>query len=103
VANEANKAGVTFDQLNKLASQVAELPNLHFRGLMAIPQKTDNIAMQRQQFASVRRALASLNQSGFSLDTLSMGMSHDLEAAIAEGATIIRVGTAIFGPRKKPQ
>ncbi|NOY72140.1 MAG: YggS family pyridoxal phosphate-dependent enzyme [Gammaproteobacteria bacterium] len=101
VANETRKAGVTFAQLNELAFQIAELPRLQLRGLMAIPQKMDTFKQQRKQFASVRHAADSLNQSKLNIDTLSMGMSHDLEAAIAEGATLVRVGTALFGTRAK--
>lgn len=101
VANETRKAGVTLAQLNELAFQIAELPRLQLRGLMAIPQKMDTFKQQRKQFSSVRRAAESLNQSKLNIDTLSMGMSHDLEAAIAEGATLVRVGTALFGTRAK--
>ncbi len=101
VANEPRKAGVTLAQLDKLAFQIAELPRLQLRGLMAIPQKMDTFKQQRKQFSSVRRAAESLNQSRLNIDTLSMGMSHDLEAAIAEGATFVRVGTALFGTRAK--
>ena len=78
---------------------MAALPNLKLRGLMAIPEPTDDMPLARQRFAMLRELRDSLNKAGMALDTLSMGMSHDLEAAILEGATIVRVGTAIFGER----
>jgi len=99
ITNESTKEGVTIDQLNELAFQIAELPRLQLKGLMAIPQKTNNFKQQREQFASLRCAADSLNNAGLNLDTLSMGMSSDMEAAIAEGATLLRIGTAIFGSR----
>jgi PLP dependent protein len=77
------------------------LPHLTLRGLMAIPEPTEDVALLRSRFALLRQLRDRLNMDGFALDTLSMGMSHDLEAAIAEGATIVRVGTAIFGERLK--
>ncbi len=101
MTNETTKGGVTIDQLNELAFQIAELPRLQLKGLMAIPQKTDNFKQQREQFASLRCAAESLNNAGLTLDTLSMGMSSDMEAAIAEGATLLRIGTAIFGSRSE--
>ncbi|VAW45526.1 UPF0001 protein YggS [hydrothermal vent metagenome] len=80
---------------------MAELPHLKLRGLMAIPQKTEGQEAQRQPFAKMRTLLEQLNQQypEWALDTLSMGMSADLEAAIMEGATIVRIGTDIFGAR----
>jgi len=75
------------------------LPRLRLRGLMAIPEPTPDVALQRARFASLRAMRNELNAAGFALDTLSMGMSDDLEAAIAEGSTLVRVGTAIFGSR----
>ena len=82
-----------------LAENLSKLKRIKLRGLMAIPQASSDIQQQRKSFANLRKQLEHLNQNGFELDTLSMGMSGDLEAAIAEGATIVRVGTAIFGKR----
>jgi len=99
VSEENSKSGVSFDELTDLAHDVSLLSGIHLRGLMAIPVATDNIDLQRQAFAKVRKAMEALNQQGYNLDTLSMGMSGDMDAAIAEGATIVRIGTAIFGAR----
>jgi pyridoxal phosphate enzyme (YggS family) len=99
VAGEDSKGGVGFAELPALASAVAALPRLKLRGLMCLPPEEDVPARQRHWFAKVREALEQLNGAGLGLDTLSMGMSGDLEAAIEEGATLIRVGTALFGPR----
>lgn len=99
ISDEHTKSGIQAEQLLDLASAVRELPNLQLRGLMAIPAPEDDFAKQRKAFAAVRGLLETLNAQGFQLDTLSMGMTNDLEAAIAEGATIIRIGTAIFGTR----
>lgn len=100
----ANKSGVSPDELPELAQQVAALPRLRLRGLMCIPEPLDSPAEQRAIFRRVRELLESLRAQGLLLDTLSMGMSDDLEAAIAEGSTLVRVGRAIFGsrPRKAP-
>lgn len=100
IDQEASKAGVSLDELPDLAHQVAALPRLQLRGLMAIPAPSQGEAQQRASFARVREALEALQAQGLALDTLSMGMSGDLEAAVAEGATLIRVGTDIFGPRR---
>jgi pyridoxal phosphate enzyme (YggS family) len=99
VAGEDSKGGVGFAELPALASAVAALPRLKLRGLMCLPPEEDDPARQRHWFAKVREALEQLNTAGLGLDTLSMGMSGDLEAAIEEGATLIRIGTALFGPR----
>lgn len=99
VNNEARKSGVTLSELPSLAASVAALPNLKVRGLMAIPQMTHDKTLQRQNFRLLADAQIQLNKAGYELDTLSMGMSGDLGAAVAEGATIVRVGTAIFGER----
>ncbi|MDB6090874.1 MAG: YggS-like protein [Gammaproteobacteria bacterium] len=99
VAGEESKGGVSLAELPALATLVAALPRLKLRGLMCIPPDEDDPARQRGWFAKLRHALAGLNEAGMGLDTLSMGMSGDLEAAILEGATIVRVGTALFGPR----
>jgi hypothetical protein len=84
-----------------LAKAVGGLPNLRLRGLMAIPEPSDDVALQRRRFSELRRLKENLCAQGLELDTLSMGMSGDLEAAIAEGATVVRVGTAIFGERAR--
>jgi pyridoxal phosphate enzyme (YggS family) len=101
VSGEASKSGVAPAEVPALCRAVASLPNLKLRGLMAIPEPTEDMMLLRSWFASVRQLLDDLNREGLALDTLSMGMSHDLEAAILEGATIVRVGTAIFGERVK--
>jgi pyridoxal phosphate enzyme (YggS family) len=104
VSGEASKSGCTPAQAPALADAVAQLPGLRLRGLMAIPEPTDDIPLQRRRFAALRELLVRLNAQfsakGLVLDTLSMGMSHDLEAAILEGATLVRVGSAIFGERQ---
>jgi pyridoxal phosphate enzyme (YggS family) len=96
VSGEASKSGCGPDQAAALAAALATLPGLRLRGLMAIPEPSDDPLKQRQQFAILRRLRDSLPME---LDTLSMGMSHDLEAAIMEGSTLLRIGTAIFGQR----
>jgi PLP dependent protein len=102
VSGEASKSGVSPQDLGALARAVASLPHLRLRGLMAIPEPSDDETLQRGRFAEVRRLQEQLVTQGFDMDTLSMGMSADLESAIREGATIVRVGTAIFGERIKP-
>ncbi len=99
ISGEASKSGVACDEANGLAHAVAKLPRLKLRGLMAVPAPNDDVAAQRQPFAQLRTLLDQMNQQGLQLDTLSMGMSHDFTAAIAEGATLVRIGTAIFGGR----
>jgi len=101
VSGEASKGGVSVDELWALADAVATLPGLKLRGLMAIPAPTPSLVGQRAAFRQVREVFAELARRGHALDTLSMGMSGDLEAAILEGATIVRVGTALFGERNK--
>ena len=96
VSGEASKSGCAPQDLPALAAAVAALPHLRLRGLMAIPEPTDDPAEQRAAFARLRELQARLP---YELDTLSMGMSHDLESAIAEGATWVRIGTALFGAR----
>jgi pyridoxal phosphate enzyme (YggS family) len=103
VSGEESKGGVEPNDVQALAEAVAQLPGLKLRGLMTIPAPTNDIALQRQQFRMLRELLESLKQRGLALDTLSMGMSEDFPAAIAEGATIVRIGTAIFGPRLQRQ
>lgn len=99
VSGEATKSGVAPDAVEDLARRVAALPGLRLRGLMAIPAPAADFAAQRLPFRRLREIYEQLRAGGLPLDTLSMGMSHDLEAAIAEGATLVRVGTAIFGER----
>lgn len=96
VSGEASKSGCAPEELPALAEAAAQLPRLKLRGLMAIPEPTDDMAAQRAAFARLRELQAGLP---YELDTLSMGMSHDLESAIAEGATWVRIGTAVFGAR----
>jgi len=103
VSNEETKSGISLDELPQLASQINELPNLKLRGLMAIPAPDQSDTTLITDFKRMQRSLNELNQSGLTLDTLSMGMSGDVEMAIAAGSTMVRVGTAIFGPRNKPQ
>jgi pyridoxal phosphate enzyme (YggS family) len=101
VSGEASKSGCAPQQALDLAASIAELPNLRLRGLMAIPEPTADIQRQRWQCALLRGALEQINAgTGLELDTLSMGMSDDLEAAIMEGASMVRIGTAIFGKRE---
>jgi pyridoxal phosphate enzyme (YggS family) len=99
VSGEASKSGCEPDEAEALAQAVAALPRLRLRGLMAIPEPTDDLLLLQSRFALLRDIRDRLNRQGFALDTLSMGMSHDLEAAIAGGATLVRIGTAIFGAR----
>ena len=99
IDQEDSKSGVDIAETHKLAESISKLKQIKLRGLMAIPQASSDTNQQRKSFEKLREQLAHLNQQGFNLDTLSMGMSDDLEAAIAEGATIVRVGTAIFGKR----
>jgi pyridoxal phosphate enzyme (YggS family) len=101
ISGEASKAGVSLEELPQLALEVMALPRLQLRGLMAIPAPAVGSASQRAPFARLRLALAQLQSLGPGLDTLSMGMSDDLDAAIAEGSTMIRVGTGIFGRRNR--
>ena len=101
VSGEATKAGVVPAEVQAMARAVSRLSRVRLRGLMAIPEPTDDRALQRRRFESLRELRDSLNRDGFALDTLSMGMSDDFEVAIAAGSTMVRVGTAIFGPRAK--
>lgn len=99
ISGEASKGGVSPSDTVSLAQSVARLPHLKLRGLMAIPRPTHDAKAQHAAFAETREILERCQAVGLEVDTLSMGMSADLEAAIAEGATIVRVGTAIFGAR----
>lgn len=100
ISKEVSKSGVAVAALADLAEYVASLPRLKLRGLMTIPTPTEDVPLQRKSFALVRQCFETLQKQYPWIDTLSMGMSHDLEAAIAEGATVVRVGTAIFGSRE---
>lgn len=100
VSGEASKSGCDPSEAVALCHAVAALPGLRLRGLMAIPAPVEDFAAQRAPFAALRKLYEQLQGEGLALDTLSMGMSHDLAAAVAEGATLVRIGTAIFGERK---
>ena len=97
--HEESKAGIDPGEVADLAAAIDELPGIRLRGLMSIPAPQDNIEQQRAAFSKLACALESLRQGGISCDTLSMGMTQDMEAAIAEGSTLVRIGTAIFGER----
>ena len=97
--NEVSKAGVTLNQLPTLLDNIASLPNIRVRGLMAIPAPREEYEAQRQALLPLTTTLKQLQTSHPQMDTLSMGMSADLEAAIAAGATLVRIGTDIFGRR----
>jgi PLP dependent protein len=99
VSGEASKAGVDPHDAAALAGAVAALPRLRLRGLMSIPEAVDGIEAQRAPHRRLHELFDALRAQGLALDTLSMGMSADLEAAIAEGSTLVRVGRAIFGAR----
>jgi pyridoxal phosphate enzyme (YggS family) len=99
VSGEATKSGLEPEALLELARAVVLLPNIRLRGLMAIPEPTEDVQQQRAAFAKLRFMQNDLQAVGIQTDTLSMGMSADMDAAIAEGATIVRIGTAIFGVR----
>lgn len=96
---EASKSGITLDTAHSLCARVDGLPHLSLRGLMAIPAATDSIDQQREMFKHLHDKFSALQDEFPSMDTLSMGMSNDFEAAIAEGSTMIRIGTALFGAR----
>ncbi|PLW70972.1 YggS family pyridoxal phosphate-dependent enzyme [Pseudohalioglobus lutimaris] len=100
ISGEQSKSGVSLAGLPALAEFVESLPRLRLRGLMAIPAATDRETDQRAQFARLREAFSALQSQHPDMDTLSMGMSADMEAAIAEGSNLLRIGTAIFGPRR---
>ena len=103
IDGEASKSGLAPQEVAAVAHAVARLPGLRLRGLMAIPEPVAGFEAQRPAHRALRELLDSLQRDGLELDTLSMGMSDDLEAAIAEGATVVRVGTAVFGAREGPQ
>jgi pyridoxal phosphate enzyme (YggS family) len=99
ISGEASKSGIAPGELRELAQQVAQLPNLRLRGLMALPEPAADFEQQRVAFRQLRLLYEQLQADGLALDTLSMGMSGDMRAAIVEGATMVRVGSAIFGSR----
>ena len=107
VSEEDSKSGISLEEVDTLCDAIAKLPNLVLRGLMAIPAPSDNVSQQHQSFTAVRDCFVGIkakhsNDLGYDFfDTLSMGMSDDMEAAIAEGSTMVRVGSAIFGKRDK--
>jgi len=102
ISAETQKAGISLAELPDLLALVARLPRLRLRGLMAIPAPADTSAAQRLPLRALAVAYQALQAQGYALDTLSMGMSDDLEAAVAEGSTQLRIGTAIFGQRQYP-
>jgi len=102
VSGEDSKSGVEPEELAQLAAHVVRLPRLKLRGLMAVPELTTATALQRSQFHMLWELFDRLKRDGYELDTLSMGMSEDMDIAIAEGATIVRIGTAILGARRYP-
>ena len=99
IDQEKSKSGVAPGDIIALAEAIRDLPKIRLRGLMAIPAQRSDFESQREPFARVKQALQDLQQHGLDCDTLSMGMSHDMQAAIAEGSTLVRIGTAIFGER----
>ncbi|OPX54180.1 hypothetical protein SAMN02745127_03179 [Oceanospirillum multiglobuliferum] len=99
ISQEESKSGLSLAELPEFAAQIAQMPRLCLRGLMAIPAPCDNPVLQRKPFAEMKQALLTLQSQYSSLDSLSMGMTDDMDAAIAEGSTMVRIGTAIFGAR----
>jgi pyridoxal phosphate enzyme (YggS family) len=102
ISGEATKSGIDAEEALALARDVVALPQVRLRGFMGIAEPTPDVARQRMQFRTLRQCLERARGEGLDVDTLSMGMSADLEAAIAEGATLVRVGSAIFGERPSP-
>ena len=100
LSNEKSKSGVSLNEVEALCEVIEELPNLKLRGLMTIPAPQSDFDLQRKQFGKLASKFKYLKQSHPHLDTLSMGMSDDFEAAIAEGSTMVRLGTALFGARE---
>ncbi len=99
ISDESSKSGAELSELESLADAASQLPRLILRGLMTIPKATNDPVQQKAAFSKLREAATKLQQKHRTIDTLSMGMSNDLETAVAEGATIVRIGTDIFGPR----
>jgi pyridoxal phosphate enzyme (YggS family) len=102
IDHEPSKSGIDVNEIGELATQIEEFPRLQLRGLMAIPARHTDPAQQRQPFARMHRALLELQQAHSDCDTLSMGMSGDMQTAIEQGSTLVRIGTAIFGARDYP-
>ena len=103
ISADPDKSGLTPEAAEALAHELTALPRLRLRGLMTLPRQQSDFERQRQPFRELHALYAQLCQHGFELDTLSMGMTGDLEAAIAEGSTLVRIGTGLFGPRKSSQ
>lgn len=101
VSGESSKSGVSSEDALTLAKEISQLPHINLRGLMTIPASSNDFEQQRQPFRLLRELKDEIQSQGIELDTLSMGMSNDMEAAIAEGSTMVRIGTAIFGQRIK--
>lgn len=101
LSGEASKSGVMVDEVSVLARAITGLPGLKLRGLMTLPERTSDASLLRKRFSGLRQLRESLGKEGFVLDTLSMGMSEDFASAVAEGSTIVRIGTAIFGERQR--
>ena len=99
IDHEDSKAGIDLAEVSELAAAIQQLPGIRLRGLMTIPAPRETFDQQRLAFAQLAQTLADLRQRGIDCDTLSMGMTHDMDAAIAEGSTLVRIGTAIFGER----
>ena len=99
ISQEISKAGLGINEIEPMVNEIASLPNLCLRGLMAVPAKADKLNEQREAFTKMKIMLKTLQKNHPQMDTLSMGMSGDMEAAIAEGSTMLRIGTAIFGAR----
>lgn len=99
ITGEETKSGISSDQVLPLAQQIVMLPNIRLRGLMTVPKNADSMTQTYQTFIELRELMNTLNKQNFQLDTLSMGMTHDMDVAIQAGSTIVRVGTGIFGPR----
>jgi pyridoxal phosphate enzyme (YggS family) len=99
IDDEASKSGVSPEEIETLATAIKSLPRLRLRGLMTIPHPQDSLESQRVPLRKLKECFDALNQKGFNLDTLSMGMTDDMEAAILEGSTLVRIGTALFGSR----
>ena len=100
VSSEDSKSGVSLEEALPLAKQISTLPNIILRGLMTIPASSNDFEQQRKPFQILKQLKDKIQSEGIALDTLSMGMSNDMEAAIAEGSTMVRIGTAIFGQRR---
>ncbi len=100
ISADPDKSGLNPEAAEVLADELLELPRLRLRGLMTLPRRESEIEQQRPAFRQLHALYVQLGQRGFALDTLSMGMTHDLEAAIAEGSTLVRIGSGIFGSRK---